>query len=180
MRSVVASNYGEALFELAKEENTLNVVKEELLKIADLVRTNDELNHVMTHPKIVKDEKKTLIKQMFNNQKLIENFLMFLVDQGRFGTILDIVDAVVEKVNEELGIEIAYVKSAVALSKKEQEELKTILSKKINKQVELICEIDETCVAGMRVQIQNEVIDNTIATKLENIKERVASVTLSN
>ncbi len=176
---MVSVNYGEALFELAKEENKLQLFKDQLKEINKIVKKNNELQTILMHPKIDKMQKKEIIKKVFDNDSLILNFMMFLVDRSRISYFSTIVEVVIEKINQELGIEIAYVSSAVELAGEEKVLLINKLSKKFNKDIELICTIDKSALAGIKVQVRDEVIDNTLKAKLTNIKESVAKATLS-
>ncbi len=179
MASLVAINYGEALFELAQEENCLKLMKEQLQSINEAVISCRELREVMGHPKIEKEEKKKLIQTLFEGDRLLENFLQLLVDRNRFDAFSEIVQVFVKKANEALGIEAVTVISASKLSEEEKEQLKQVLMKKTGKKIELNCSVDPSCLAGVRVQIGNELLDNTIAGKLEKIKERVAVAALA-
>lgn len=179
MAGLVGMNYGEALFELAKEEQCLLPMKTALLEIQSEIEKSKELKAVMSHPKIDKEDKKKLIQTVFHCEKLLENFLLLLVDRNRFGALDEIIAVYVQKANTALGIEVATVTSAVELSETQKEQLKQLLMKKTGCNIELNCIIDPSCLAGMRVQILDEVLDNTIESKLENIKERVAQATLA-
>lgn len=179
MAGLVGINYGEALYELAIEEHSLAPMKEALLNVQQVIDENPELKRVMDHPKIDKEEKKKLIEKVFQTDHLLMNFLMLLVDRNRFDALSDIIAVYIQKANAALNIEVATVRSAVELSQQQKEQLRQMLMKKTGCTIELNCVVDPSCLAGIRVQILDEVLDNTIESKLENIKERVAQATLA-
>ena len=57
MAKLVSKTYGDALFELAVESNQTDVYLEEAKMVSSILEKNDELNRLMNHPKIVKEEK---------------------------------------------------------------------------------------------------------------------------
>ena len=57
MAKLIAKTYGDALFELALEENKLDVIADEIMAILDSFNENPELSKLMNHPKIEKTEK---------------------------------------------------------------------------------------------------------------------------
>ncbi len=59
MAKLVSKTYGDALFELAVESNQLDSFLEEARCVRSVLESHDELNRLMNHPKIVKEEKAT-------------------------------------------------------------------------------------------------------------------------
>ena len=57
MAKLVSSTYGDALFELALEENRLDSFYEEILASRQIFLDNEELLKLLNHPKIIKEEK---------------------------------------------------------------------------------------------------------------------------
>ena len=56
MAKLVSTTYGDALFELALEENKIDLVSEEVTFLKDVFKENDELLKIMNHPKVPKEE----------------------------------------------------------------------------------------------------------------------------
>ena len=57
MAKLVSKTYGEALFELAVEENQVDVFMEEFTQLQDILEKNKDFGKLMNHPKILKEEK---------------------------------------------------------------------------------------------------------------------------
>ena len=70
MAKLVSKTYGDALFEVALEKNRLDEFTEEVKAAKAAIEANPELFKLMSHPKIVKEEK---IKIINNNCKIIFN-----------------------------------------------------------------------------------------------------------
>ena len=63
MAGVVATNYSEALFALALEENKLDVFCKDLKAIVDVLNESDELKNIMKHPKVGKNDKTDILSK---------------------------------------------------------------------------------------------------------------------
>ena len=175
MAGIVAKNYCDALFALAQEEAKLDVFKEQLDVVADSVKNNRDFYAVMVHPKINKEEKKAMIETIYKDgiDHMMLNFLKLLVDKGRFSKIDEIRHEYTKAYNEHFHIQVVYVKSATALKEAEIAKLKATLETKLNKKVDFVLSVDESLIAGIRIKINDQLIDNTARTRLENLKHTV-------
>ena len=59
--------YASALFDIVKEDKTLNEAKESFDVFVDVLKTNLDFWSVLNSPKIKLDEKKKLIKETFKS-----------------------------------------------------------------------------------------------------------------
>ncbi len=179
MAGVVATNYGEALFSLAMEENRLDAIKESLLLIDETIKANKELSLVLKHPKIEKEDKKEVLLKIFSDaDSYVKNFMRLLVDKNRFGQFSEMVKVYVHLYNEHHQIEVAYVESATKLSDQQLADMQVMLEKKLSKKVEMKVSVNENLIAGVRVKIKDEILDNSAASRLERMKKEVVNTTL--
>ena len=58
MAKLISQTYGEALVELAVEENKTDDFIAEITMLLEVLEENKEFGELMNHPKIVKEEKK--------------------------------------------------------------------------------------------------------------------------
>ena len=65
MAKLISKTYGDALFELAVEEEKVDVLSEEILEVKKVLDENQEFGRLMNHPKIIKEEKIQLAQQVF-------------------------------------------------------------------------------------------------------------------
>ena len=68
MAKLISKTYGDALFELALEENKIDEYVEEVSAVAEVLKENAELTKLLNHPKISKEEKIQVIEQIFNDR----------------------------------------------------------------------------------------------------------------
>lgn len=65
MAKLVSKTYGEALFELAVEEEKVDVFMEEITEIRKILAENTDFSRFMNHPKILKEEKLEVLENVF-------------------------------------------------------------------------------------------------------------------
>lgn len=178
MAGVVASSYSEALFSLSLEEQKLDVYKEQLCFIQAQIKENPDFMRVLTHPKIHKDEKKKVIDDVFGKEieHTLLNFLKLLIDKNRFLNFSDITKEFVKRYNKENNIEVAYVRSAKELTADEIKRMKATLEKKLSKKVDMRVSCDPDLIAGIRIRINDAVLDNTAKSRIERLKTMAQDV----
>jgi len=178
MGSIISKNYGEALISIAEEADSLKEYKEELQSLCDRLDKNQELLKVMDIPWISKKDKKEILRKVFSFDGYIMNFIELLVDKNRFSYLEEICEEFIDRANEKLNIQVVEVTSAVELERKELKEIKKLLEKKLGTDIDMRTVVDSSYIAGMRVKIKDKVLDNTVLSKLEAIKERITKVVI--
>ena len=179
MARLVAMNYAQALFELAKEEHKLEEFKQDLISIQGVLLDHTQLRDVMEHPKISKMDKKEIITKVCGQHDiLVVNFIKLLIDKSRFKYFNEICKCYFAMYNEYHHIEIAHIESATQLSTKEVQDIVSMLEKKLDKKIEVTTKVDESLLAGVKIRIKDEILDNSAATRLKRLKEQVLKSTL--
>lgn len=94
MAKLVSKTYGDALFEVAAEENRMDALLDEADGILTVLRENAGLSKVMTHPKIVKEEKLDLIDHIFKGRVSDEmvGLMRMIVEKGHFGELESVLE----------------------------------------------------------------------------------------
>jgi F-type H+-transporting ATPase subunit delta len=89
----------------------------------------------------------------------------------RVDSVLDLYGKVAATRRDQL---VARVVSAVALTDAERERLAAALSRTYGRSVSLRAEVDPGVLGGLRVQVGDEVVDGTVATRLDEVRQRLA------
>lgn len=182
MAKLVTKTYGEALFELAVETGTVDTVMEEVKVVIEIFKENPELFKLLNHPKISKEEKITVIENIFKGKfsDTIVGFLVLIVDKGRYNEINGIFDCFMYKVKELKNIGIAYVTSAIELSEEEKKniEKKLLLTTKYVG-FEMNYAVDKSIIGGLVIRIGDRVVDSSIKTKIENLAKDLSRIQLA-
>ena len=120
---ILPSKYAEALFLAAKNNNSVNNVKQDLDFILKVFNDYPELEKIICHPVIVKENKKNIIEQIFINKisNLTLNFLFFLIDRKRENILKKVYEIYTEKTMQAEGIKKLEVETAIKLFDLENE-----------------------------------------------------------
>lgn len=175
MVSEISERYALALLELAEEENQLEEYKKEVEVLLGIFHENKQLKSLFCAVKMNKEDKKNFIDQTF--QKVcntnITNFLKVMVDKGRSSYIEESLESFIQQADEKLGIMHASVVSARKLSEEDFNKIQKSLENKTKKTIILENVIDPSVISGIKVIYDNKVIDMTMASKIQNMKDEI-------
>ncbi|GBF35638.1 ATP synthase delta chain [Desulfocucumis palustris] len=175
LRGAVGGRYAEALYELAKRDDKVDVVEQELKAIDQMIKDDKDLQKILYHPRITAEEKKDLLKELFAGKisEVTFEFLKLLVERQREQFLSDIVDYFVDKANADRNITAAGIASAVELNNKEKADLEAMLGKITGKKVVTDFSVDPSLIGGVVVRIGDRVIDGSIRTRLAAMREHL-------
>ena len=182
MAKLVSTTYGDALFELAMEENNLHEMRMEVESLRQIFTENKELGDILGHPEVEKNAKIELVENIFKGRcsDNMMGFLVLVVEKGRQGDLLAIFDYFIGKAKEEEGIGTAHVTSAIELTKKGQQVVvDRLLELTKYSSFETTFTVDESLIGGLVIRIGDRVVDSSIKTKLENMKKSLTKIQLS-
>lgn len=179
MAGIIAKNYCDAIFEIAKEDQTLDLYKEQLTFVDELIRDVD-FYAVLAHPKISHEKKKTMLVEAFQESvdATLLNFLKLLVDKGHIRSLHAIVKEYTKSYNEVHHIQVVYVYSATMLQEDEKKRLCETLEIKLHKSIDLRCQMDESLIAGLRIKINDKIIDNSAKLQLMQLQKHAEALRL--
>lgn len=181
MAKLVSNTYGDALFELAVEENRLDAMSEEVRAVIQAIQENPDLAGVMNHPKIDKENKVKLIEDIFKGRVSDElvGLMRMIVEKDHYKEIESVFAYFIDKVKEYKNIGTAYVTSAMELSdgQKAAVEKKLLETTKYVK-FEMHYEVDAGLIGGMVIRIGDRVVDSSIKTKLYNLTRDLSKIQL--
>lgn len=181
MAKLVSKTYGDALFELAVESGQLDSFLEEAKGIVDILNDNAELNRLMNHPKIVKEEKILTLENVFKGRVSNEvvGLIRMLVEKDHYNDTVDVFNYFIEQAKEYKHIGTAYITSAMPLGEIQKSNLLDKLLKTTNYvEFEMYYEVDPSLIGGMVIRIKDRVVDNSIRTKLATLSSELSKIQL--
>lgn len=178
MAKLVSKTYSEALFEVALEENKMDLFLDELSFVLETFEIHGDFYELFKTPLVKVDEKKEVIEKVFGDKlsKEMNNFLKIIIDKRRGHFIEQIKWSYEDMVNKHKGIVKAVAITAVPLKKEDKMILQNKLSSLTGKTVNLSNEIEESVVGGILIKIGDKVIDGTIKSRLEEMKESLSQI----
>ena len=171
-----ARPYARAIMDAAGSPAKANELRGELLIFANALRGSSELRDLYANP-VDEETKLTITRQIARKMKasdLATRTLEVLVRHHRINSIDAIVEALAAYVNKALGVAVAEVRSAKALTPDEIRDLADTLSKKVGKKVELDIKTDPKLLGGFVVRIGSEIWDASVIGKINKFRESLA------
>ncbi len=176
MAKQVSKTYGSALFEVAKEMQALDTILEEVLFVRQTFIENEDLNKLLQHPNIEKDEKIKVIENIFKGKiaNEITGLMTMLIDKGHVKDFVAVFDYVIHAIKEEKGIGVAYITSAVALNDNQQKKIEQKLLETTDyKKIEGIYQVDKGLIGGLVIRIADTVVDSSLKTQLDKLSRQL-------
>lgn len=171
----ISLRYAQSLFELGKEENSVDVYQKDMDKVLEVFQSDSKIVQFFSHVTIGNDVKIDLLDQSFKNQvsNYVLNFLKVLVVKRRMNHIIDICKQFHILCNEYLGIKEGVLYSAFELDDEMISSIEEAVGKKEDAKVSLKLVIDSSLIGGVKVEIDNHVYDNSISMKLGSLKSEL-------
>lgn len=86
---------------------------------------------------------------------------------------LETIQWLINKLSRHMGESMVTVTTATPLKKEQIERLVEVCSAKVGRQVHINSVVDPTVLGGMRIQVGDEVTDNTVVAQLQNLHRKV-------
>lgn len=175
--SMVAKRYALALFQIAKEQQLLGVVEEELRVVKEVFAYNTDLKAVLKSSKLTNNKKKEILTAAFTSvNPYVLNTLMILIDRHREDEIIEVANQFFELANEEKGIADAEVYSTRELTDAESKAISATFGAKVGKKslrIENI--VDSEMLGGVKLRIGNRIYDGSLRGKLDRLERKLLS-----
>lgn len=178
LRGAVAGRYAEALYQIAVQENLVEQLETELLAVNNVFNESGPLKKLINHPRITAEEKKEVLVNIFKDQisEIMMNFLSFVVDRQRELYLADMTEYFIGLANKARNISDVQVVSAIELTEEEKKELNAAMSKSTGKKVKLTYAVEQGLLGGLMVRIGDKVIDGSVRTRLEDMREHLKQI----
>ena len=173
---ILAKRYAKALFIVGKEEEALDEYATTLKEFAELYLTLPEVRDGLTNRMYPADVREKVMAEIVKNagvSQIMGNFLNLLAQKNRANVLPEIATSFQAMVDIERNVCQGVVITAKALEPELIEKTKQTLEKITGKQVVLKTEIDTSIIGGMIAKVGDIILDGSIKTQLEGLKESI-------
>jgi F-type H+-transporting ATPase subunit delta len=170
----LAKRYAHALFELAQDDKTVDVVSADLASLCRAMGASADLRRLVRSPVFsAGDQEKALraILEKMGANGLTIKFVLLLAQKRRLRVLTQIVQAYEHLIATSRGETEAEVTAARTLSDAELAELKTVLKSRLGKEPRLHSKVDPTLLGGLVVKVGSRMIDSSLRTKLDGLRQ---------
>jgi len=176
-RPASARRYAQAVFEIARDREELDLWRSDLSRVAEAVSV-PELLAVLESPKVnFQDKSKLMAKLLEGVNPLALNLVYLLIARSRLGLAAQIAEEYGRLVDTHRGIKHVLVTTAVPLEVAEQEKLKQAMSKIVKGQVILESQIDTRIIGGIVARMDDKLLDGSVSSRLESLKRNLSETT---
>jgi ATP synthase F1 delta subunit len=174
MDSLTVDNaYGQAMFDAAQGLGTQSEVLAELQSVSSVFKDNPKLRRLFLLPTVSATSKRNVCRSVFGGQvsQIVQNFLLVLIDKRRVGSWNGIVRHYEKLMDDRDGFTKGILYSVVPVGGETLKEFEEKTGKAIGKEVRLENRIDKALIGGVRIYADGKLIDASVKTRLENMKQ---------
>ncbi len=172
--SRVSKRYAKALFSLGQEDGNFEQYGRDLTEFTQFFHNNNDFRQVIANPIFAVEDRKKVLQTVLEKSNFLDGvkfFLNLLLDKNRIGAMEAITDYYSRLTDEVSGFARAEIITARPLKEealgKIERSLEGLTSKKIKSEVRE----DRGLIGGIVVKIGDLVLDGSVRTQLEGLKE---------
>lgn len=172
----LARPYAEGLYNSIKTNvETRDQVFDELKGLMELIKKDQKFRTLLETPTISRAAKENFLDKTLRGKchDILMNFLLLLAQKGRlflvedvFRQLMDILEKADNKVR-------AKIITAIPLDEEAQQSIVSGLEDKLKCKIILEQEVDSSILGGFILRIQDTLIDGSLRTHLENLKQHI-------
>ena len=171
--SGVSGRYATALFELARDEKSVDAVKADLDRFDAMLNESADLKRLVRSPVFAADAQSKALSALLDRAGIAgisANFLKVLTANRRLFAVSDVIRAFNALVAKFRGEASADITVAEPLSDKNLDALKSALKAISGKDVTLNVNVDPSIIGGLVVKLGSRMVDSSLRAKLNSIK----------
>ena len=165
--------YARAILAVASAESNGAQIEDEIYRFSQVLQSSEELKSSLSDASIPSARRQQIVEDLLDGQatQTTVALVSMIVAAGMGSDIKAIADRVIGLGAESRDKAVAEVYSVVDLSSDQQQRLAAALKSATGKDVEMKIITDESVMGGLLVQIEDEVIDGTVRTRLKQLRE---------
>ena len=167
--------YARALFEVARAEGTLDEVEDELFRFARSYESSDALRNALTDDHVPPEKREAIVEDLLGGRATptTVQLVSMVVGAGRGRDLPAIIDRLVLRASAAKQLDVAEVRTAVALTDDQQARLKAALENATGKRLNVKTIVDPSVIGGVVATVGDTVIDDTVRTRIDQLKSRL-------
>jgi F-type H+-transporting ATPase subunit delta len=174
--SPVVLSYATSLLELAEEQKIADPIGKELDQIGEILEQNPTFVLYLADPAISQESRAKLLGDVFSGKisPLLWNFIGVMNLKNRLSLLGQIITAYGDLLDDKFGKIEVDVTTAHKLSKDELENVRQRVGNALKRDAVIHEYVDESLIGGMMLRVQDQLIDASVKSQLEKIKQKLA------
>jgi F-type H+-transporting ATPase subunit delta len=168
--------YGEGLYALCAEEHIERDALREVQVLKESFRENGDFIRLLGNLTLPKEQRVAIVDDTLKGSvhEYVLNFIKILVERGAIHEFSECADAYQACYNREHGVVEAEVTTAKSLNERQREQLIQKLQSMSGKEVVIKEKVDASVLGGVLLQMDGKRYDNTVAHRLQAIRQAMA------
>jgi len=167
--------YAEAAYKIATEGKSADEWKSNLLLLSEVLK-DGKVKAIIASPKVTnKRALDFLLELLPSHDNLFKNFLITLIENKKIYFIDQISYLFNDMLLNEKNITVAEVETAYMLNDEQKNKLSKMLEAQFKKQIKIKEEINKDLLAGIKIKVNNQVIDYSIKNKVDSMREKLTT-----
>lgn len=169
----LANRYAKALFDFASETNKIEVVKQDLEQVLNMLKQERELRVVLNSPVIAPAKKRAIFAAVFAEglDTTTFSFLDVMLHKKREPALPCICDEFVKLYNDYHHVKVATLISAQTMSDELVQRIKALLEEQTHYTIQLSCKVDPNLIGGIMVEMDDFHFDATILSRINKLRQ---------
>jgi ATP synthase F1 delta subunit len=165
--------YAERVLQELSSPAEIDEVEDELFRLARILDDNRELRRALSDPSTSVRGRVGILVELLSNKVSAPTLRLasYVIEVGKLRDLTGTYEWLVELCAQERGRRVGEVHSAVELDAAEVSRLSAALSRLVGRPVEIRNVIDANTVGGMLVSVGDLVIDGTIRSRFERLRD---------
>ena len=171
----VARRYAQALFEIARKNDIVQAVEDDLAAFSKLLKNDAEFRHFFVAPYTSRSEKIEIVDKIFSDRitALTLQLIRVMLEKGRERETQGVETAFANLRREQEGVVHATVTSVIELTDKQKSALLAKLEATQGKKFEADFEIDPRLLGGVKVAYGSYVLDGSVRGALDRLRDNL-------
>ena len=166
--------YAEAIFEIAKEEQSLDLWVNDLSIVVSAMQ-NDVVKILINSPELSQRKKAEIFTSLFEGEisKKVSNFVLVIGQANRINLLESVLESFKRLVALEKNQKNVMVASSYSLEQDQLDKIQTALQKRTGSEINISTHLDKSLIGGIKISYEDQVIDLSLKNKLEALKAQL-------
>ena len=170
------NSYSQALFELAKDNGSLEEIEDQVVGLVKLISQTSEFKELIKNPTNKLEDLQNVIQLISDKIKLnalLKKFLVFVISKRRFFYIEKILKDFLLICSNSRGEIQAELSAAKEMNEQEITKVKEDLDSNFGSNIKLNYKHDPSLIGGLVLKVGSTMVDTSIKNKLQQIEKQM-------
>ena len=166
--------YAEAIFDIAKEEQTLDAWVSDLSIVVSAMQ-EEAVKILINTPDLSQRNKAEIFTSLFEGEisKKVSNFILVIGQANRINLLESVLESFKRLVALEKNQKNVMVASSYSLEQDQLDKIQTALQKRTGSEINISTHLDKSLIGGIKISYEDQVIDLSLKNKLEALKAQL-------